>query len=1064
MKKRTRQILALFLSVILVLFSAVNAAAVPGEENMPDSDAFGFTYQFVSPDTIEITSYSGYQSVVNVPSKIDGYTVVGIQSFHFTPGYGDINPYVNKVILPNTVTYIADDAFYESTDWTNNVHSELCEIVLPEGLKTIGKGAFYSNGELQKIEIPSSVTEIGRDAFAGCTNLSSIVFKGNNTFLHGGAFGIPTGFYDRLAGVIYEQYNNEWLYGENSSDFFIWNKQLLAYKGESKTPVIPDGVEVIGAYAFQYSDITSVTIPSSVKEIGAYAFYECQSLASVNIPSSVEFLDIGAFGSCKTLKSLTLNKGLKYISDGAFRGCEGLTSVVIPDTVTTIEDCAFYDCENLAKITVPTSVTDTELGAFGETKWLYSLADDADIYLGSVYCGRKYWNYGDYPDKITVKAGTKKVILEVYLENLKELILPDGLEQLIIEDPGYDYCKITRLDIPESVNYIYIRNMPTLTDVKLPKTAKLGQGCFSGCDNMNAITIPKGNMILDNVNVGKAEKIVLPDDVLELRGLSSSADKVKSIDLKNVRILGDNALTNIGTIESITIPDSVISLGDNAFSNCTSLKSIKGGKNVKTIGDACFSDCTALSDFGSLTSSTVKIDPLAFVNTAWFNSQPDGPVYFGKVAYAYKGEMPANTVLTIKEGTVSVSQYYLDGQTEINYHPDKPNLVGLTLPQSCKRVYYSAFALCNNLKYINLGGVQYIEAEAFNANGCESIVLPDSVRFVGDNAFSAPHIKAIHLNDGLVALDNGAFFTYGEGKGVTIPESVEYIGTQAFGYCPVDPDDYFSGLTKIDGFVIYGKAGTAAENYAANNEFTFNTGACASHDFVTENTGATCTSGGTIRKTCKICGYVSVSSTGGGAGHKQEKLSGKAATCTEPGLTDGVKCSVCGAILTEQKVIPATGHKYKNGVCTVCGAAESGGKDDNGRLVLKPDSGIEINRDKALVIVYPEKQKGMTAAEFRAKFTSNVNLSIADSEIIKNGMKFSSANTDYTVIVKGDVNADGKITTSDARTVLRIAARLETADEFKTYAADIDSNGKVSPSEARKVLRFAARLENAIRA
>ncbi len=57
-------------------------------------------------------------------------------------------------------------------------------------------------------------------------------------------------------------------------------------------------------------------------------------------------------------------------------------------------------------------------------------------------------------------------------------------------------------------------------------------------------------------------------------------------------------------------------------------------------------------------------------------------------------------------------------------------------------------------------------------------------------------------------------------------------------------------------------------------------------------------------------------------GHTQETIPGKAATCTQDGLTDGVKCSVCGEILVEQEVIKATGHHYVDGVCTNCGAKD----------------------------------------------------------------------------------------------------------------------------------------------
>ena len=52
-------------------------------------------------------------------------------------------------------------------------------------------------------------------------------------------------------------------------------------------------------------------------------------------------------------------------------------------------------------------------------------------------------------------------------------------------------------------------------------------------------------------------------------------------------------------------------------------------------------------------------------------------------------------------------------------------------------------------------------------------------------------------------------------------------------------------------------------------------------------------------------------------GHKAEKITGKEATCTEDGLTEGSKCSICGEILEKQEVIKATGHKADNGTITV---------------------------------------------------------------------------------------------------------------------------------------------------
>ena len=168
-----RRLFSLLLTLAMLL-SLLPAAHALGEEKLPDEAGYGFTYAFVSPTTIEITAYYGYEAEVTVPSTIDGYTVVGIQSFHATEGYSDPNVVVRKVTLPDTVTYIADDAFYDSDDWSAKTHSALREIVLPQSLKTIGERAFYHNYYLEKITIPASVTEIGKAAFAACTNLSDI--------------------------------------------------------------------------------------------------------------------------------------------------------------------------------------------------------------------------------------------------------------------------------------------------------------------------------------------------------------------------------------------------------------------------------------------------------------------------------------------------------------------------------------------------------------------------------------------------------------------------------------------------------------------------------------------------------------------------------------------------------------------------------------------------------------------------------------------------------------------------------------------------------------------------
>ena len=65
----------------------------------------------------------------------------------------------------------------------------------------------------------------------------------------------------------------------------------------------------------------------------------------------------------------------------------------------------------------------------------------------------------------------------------------------------------------------------------------------------------------------------------------------------------------------------------------------------------------------------------------------------------------------------------------------------------------------------------------------------------------------------------------------------------------------------------------------------------------------------------------------------------------------------------------------------------------------------------------------------------------------------------YTVIILGDVNGDGRVTASDARSVLRVASRLDKSDDMFNLAADCDGKAKITAADARIVLRVASRLQ-----
>ena len=207
---------------------------------------------------------------------------------------------------------------YGSTDgidgrpWKDHI-GEAKNVVIKDGIKSVGSCALWNSATLESVTIPDSVTSIGQDAFFGCRSLTSVTIPEGVTSIEHSAFYGCTG----LTGV-----------------------------------VIPEGITSIEHSAFSdCSSLASVTIPEGVISIGSSAFYNCSSLTGVTIPSSVTNIGRDAFYGCSGLTGdLIIPEGVTSIGIYAFRGCSGLTSVTIPKSVTSIGRYAFFGCSSLTDV------------------------------------------------------------------------------------------------------------------------------------------------------------------------------------------------------------------------------------------------------------------------------------------------------------------------------------------------------------------------------------------------------------------------------------------------------------------------------------------------------------------------------------------------------------------------------------------------------------------------------------------------------------------------------------------------------------------------------------------
>ena len=149
-------------------------------------------------------------------------------------------------------------------------------------------------------------------------------------------------------------------------------------------------------------------------------------------------------------------------------------------------------------------------------------------------------------------------------------------------------------------------------------------------------------------------------------------------------------------VKILIVPDSVTSIGNYAFSGCDRLASITIPDSVTSIGEDAFSDCSRLISI-TIGNGVTRIGKDAFNGTAWYNSQPNGLVYAGKVAYKYKGTMPNDTLITIKEGTVGIVGFAFR---------DYGNLTGIIIPSSMTNIGNQAFEFCSGLRTVFYAGTE----------------------------------------------------------------------------------------------------------------------------------------------------------------------------------------------------------------------------------------------------------------------------------------------------------------------------------------------------------------------
>ena len=192
----------------------------------------------------------------------------------------------------------------------------LRELVIPEGVVSLGSFAFEYASGLEKIYIPKSVEYIGLMAFSSCDSIKEITVADEN----------PN--FKSVDGSLFSRDGSTLIKYAVGNDNAVYS--------------VPDGTVVIEDNAFE----------------------NAKYLTEVALPDSVETLCHSAFLRCENLKKVDLGNGLKEIGGCAFGSCTSLTEIIIPDSVKTVAYHAFSYCNKLERAVIGSGTGNVEFGAF----------------------------------------------------------------------------------------------------------------------------------------------------------------------------------------------------------------------------------------------------------------------------------------------------------------------------------------------------------------------------------------------------------------------------------------------------------------------------------------------------------------------------------------------------------------------------------------------------------------------------------------------------------------------------------------------------------------------------
>lgn len=633
---------------------------------------------------------------------------------------------------------------------------------------SVAAKAFVGRIDLEKVTFGVNIKLVGKESFKDCSSLKDIVFSSTLLTENDEANQLNIG---------QDAFNGALLDGDLLLPEKIILNQRCFYNSQLKKVEFKGNFSVSGGSQFGYCSALTEVKFSQEGALASSMFLMCKSLLSVNLPENTTKIPMTCFRGCEQLKYITNAENVRTIQEGGFRET-GLTEFDLTNVISLTES-AFKGTKLGHIIINPALVVEDRAHNAISLNYVFDME-----YVKRIDYLSMDKMYSVLPGANNSNVGGFDVFIDGEL--LTEITTPTSLTT--IEKLG---C---------------IKSLKTLTIPNNPRECTMGAYAFSGCENLESVSIGAGKMNFDTSGnqFARCKRLnrfelssnnsceSLPQSFFENSG------ELKQLSIPHITSLGAYCFRG-SLVLSIDLP-AVTQINSWCFGNCTSLRTLNlpsllyfsnyEFENCELIEELNFPEVTSIGgiyyNFGTNSSlrklslpklQTIKVLVPSSLEEAEFDTATE-LLYFGGGSSNWEEQYK---LTSLKMPMVSVTgQNYARGGTlsvfknltelsmpmlEELCFDLPPNIVSADFPKVTKvtygsinlpslehlnmpelRVIDSNFASGNILSELNLDKLEYMNSMAFNrSQNLKEVRLPNIIYF---NGFSeSPTLETIVLGE-----------------------------------------------------------------------------------------------------------------------------------------------------------------------------------------------------------------------------------------------------------------------------------------------------------------------------